>query len=119
MQSKTGEYMATQIEVSDIQECHPRSFELYEEYSQGTIAEAIRTRRENFANAGLEAKRELLTEVEREVKDFRTWLEDTKNLETTTAHYYSASLKSLLLGLPVGVEVARLFGTILDTQDRK
>lgn len=111
--------MATQIEAYDIQEHHLRSFELYEEYSQGTIAEAIRTRRENFDNADLKAKRELLTEVEREVKDFRTWLEDTKNLETTTAHYYSASLKSLLLGLPVGVEVARLFGTILDTQDRK
>jgi len=119
MQSKTGEYMATQIEVYDIQERQPRSFELYEEYSQRTIAEAIRTRRENFDKAHLKAKRELLTEVEREVKNFRTWLEETKNLETTTAHYYSASLKSLLLGLPVGVQVARLFGTILDTQARK
>ena len=119
MQSKTGEYMATQIEVYDIQERHPRSFELYEEYSQGNIAEAIRTRRDNFDKADLKAKRELLTEVEREVKNFRTWLEETKNLETTTAHYYSASLKSLLLGLPVGVQVARLFSTILDTQARK
>ncbi len=119
MQSETGEYMVTRIEAYDIQERQPRSFELYEEYSQRPIAEVIRTRRESFDKADLNAKRELLTEVEREVKNFCTWLEDTKDLETTTAHYYSASLKSLLLGLPVAVQVARLFGTILDAQDRK
>lgn len=118
MQPKTEEFMA-ELEAHDLQERRPRSFELYEEYNQRTIADTIRIRRENFKSAGLKARRELQTEVEREVKDFRTWLVETKDLEPTTAHYYSASLKSLLLGLPVGVQVARLFGTILDTQAKK
>ncbi len=111
MQSKTGESMA-ELEMCDIQEPCLRSFELYEEYSKRTIADVIRIRRENFGKTDLKAKRELLAEVEREVKNFRTWLEEAKNLEPVTAHYYSISLKSLLLGLPVGVQVARLFGTI-------
>jgi len=118
MQPKTGEFMA-ELEAYDIQEPHRRSFELYEEYSQRTIADTIRIRRENFDKADLKAKGELLAEVEREVKNFRTWLEETKTLERTTAHYYSVSLKSLLLGLPVGVQVARLFGTIMDKSARK
>jgi len=108
-----------ELEAYDIQEPHRRSFELYEEYSQRTIADTIRIRRENFDKADLKAKGELLAEVEREVKNFRTWLEETKTLERTTAHYYSVSLKSLLLGLPVGVQVARLFGTIMDKSARK
>jgi len=115
MRSKTGEFVA-ELEAYDVQERRPRSFELYEEYTQRTIAKTIRIRRENFDKTDLKAKRELQIEVEREVKNFRTWLEETKNLETTTAHYYSASLKSLLLGLPVGVQVAQLFDIILDTQ---
>jgi len=118
MRSKTGEFVA-ELEAYDVQERRPRSFELYEEYTQRTIAKTIRIRRENFDKTDLKAKRELQTEVEREVKNFRTWLEETKNLETTTAHYYSASLKSLLLGLPVGVQVAQLFDIILDPQGRK
>lgn len=109
----------TELEAHDIEESHLRSIELYEEYSQRTIADTIRIRRENFAKTYLKARRELLTEVEREVKNFRTWLEETKNLERNTAHYYSVSLKSLLLGLPVGVQVARFFGTIMDKLARK
>lgn len=118
MQSKTGEFVAD-LEAYAIEESHLRSFELYEEYSQRIIADTIRIRRENFAKTDLKAKRELLTEVEREVKNFRTWLEETKNLEPNTAHYYSVSLKSLLLGLPVGVQMARFFGTIMDKLARK
>ena len=118
MQSKTGEFIA-ELEAYDIQEHHPRSFELYEEYSHRIITDTIRICRENFDKADLKAKRELQTKVEREVKNFRTWLVETKNLESSTAHYYSASLKSLLLGLPAGVHVARLFGTILDKPARK
>lgn len=118
MESKTGEFIA-ELEACDIQERRPRSFELYEEYSQRPIADTIRICRENFDEANTKAKRELLTEVEKEAKNFRTWLEEIKNLEPATAHYYSASLKSLLLGLPVGVQVARLFGIILDPQARK
>jgi hypothetical protein len=118
MESETGEFVA-ELEAYDMQVCHPRSFELYEEYSQRTIADTIGIRRERFAKADLKAKRELLTEVEREVKNFRAWLEEAKNLDPITAHYYSTSLKSLLLGLPVGVQVARLFGTALDAQARE
>jgi hypothetical protein len=118
MQSKTDEPTA-ELEAYDIQERNPTNFELYEEYSQRTITDTIRICRENFDKAGLEAKRELLTAVEREVKNFRAWLEETKNLEPTIAHYYSVSVKSLLLGLPTGVQTARLFGIILDTQARK
>jgi len=118
MQSKTGEFVA-ELEAHDIEESHLRSFELYEEYSQRTIADTIRIRTENFAKTDLKAKRELQIKVEREVKNFRTWLEETKNLERTAAHYYSVSVKSLLLGLPVGVQVARFFGTIMDKLARK
>ncbi|MBE0519437.1 hypothetical protein IBX35_00140 [Candidatus Bathyarchaeota archaeon] len=118
MQSKTGEFV-TELESYDIEESHLKSFELYEEYSQRIIADTIRIRRENFAKTDLKAKRELQIKVEREVKNFRTWLEETKNLEPNTAYYYSVSLKSLLLGLPVGVQVARFFGTIMDKLARK
>lgn len=115
MQSITDEPTA-ELEAYDIQERHPTNFELYEEYSQRTIADTIRICRENFNKADVEAKRELLTEVEREVENFGAWLEKTKNLEPTAAHYYSVSVKSLLLGVPTGVETARLFGIILDTR---
>jgi len=98
-----------------MQELRPKSFELYEEYSRRPIADTIRTRMENFNKADLKAKRELLTEVGKEVADFSTWLEETKNLERTNAHYYSVSLKSLLLGLPAGVQIAQLFSTLIDT----
>jgi hypothetical protein len=118
MQSKTDEPVA-EVEAYDIQERNPTNFELYEEYSERTIAGTIRICRENFDKADLEAKKELLREVEREVENFRVWLEETKNLEPTAAHYYSVSVKSLLLGLPTGVQTARLFDTILDTQARK
>ena len=115
MQSITDEPTA-ELEAYDIQERHPTNFELYEKYSKRTIADTIRICRENFNKADVEAKRELLTEVEREVENFSAWLEKTKNLEPTAAHYYSVSVKSLLLGVPTGVETARLFGTILDTK---
>lgn len=118
MQSRTEELIA-KLEACNIQECRPRSFELYEEYSQRSIADTIRMCRENFEKADLRAKRELETKVETEVKDFRMWLEETKNLEPTKAHYYSTSLKSLLLGLPIGVRIAQLFGAVLDTRVRE
>jgi hypothetical protein len=118
MQSKTDEPVA-ELEAYDIQEGHPTNFELYEEYSERTIADIIRICRENFDKADVEDKRELLTEVEREVENFRAWLEETKNFEPTVAHYYSVSVKSLLFGLPTGVHTARLFGTVLDAQARK
>ena len=118
MQSKTDEFLAT-LDILDIEEHYPRSFELYEEYSRKTIADTIKIRRESFEKADLKAIRELLTKVEREVSDFCCWLEETKNFERTTAHYFSASLKSMLIGLPSGVQVAQLFDAVLEKQMEK
>ena len=117
MQSKTENFTA-EIEAYDIEEDRPRSFELYEEYSQRSIFCAIRERRQNFEKTRFTTKRQL-SEVEKEVKSFRTWLQETKHLEPTVAHYTAVSLKSLLLGLPAGVQVAQLFSAILDKQDWK
>ena len=50
MQSKADDFLA-ELEAYDIEQRHPRSFELYEEYSQRPIADTIRIRRENFDKA--------------------------------------------------------------------
>lgn len=113
MQSKTEEFTA-QLEQYDIMHKRPRSFELYEEYRRCNIIETVRIRKGNYDKADTEAKRELTTEVEQEVENFCTWLIEVKNLEPTTAHYCSISLKSLLLGLPIGVQIAELFDVILN-----
>jgi len=115
MQSKKEDFIV-ELEACTAEKGRPRSFELYEEYSQTNIAEKIRTRRENFEEADLKAKRELVATVESEVESFRIWLEETKGLQPSTAHYYSTSLKSLLLGLPVGVQVAYLFNILLNKE---
>ena len=99
----------------DVLEHRPRSFELYEEYSQQNIDDTIGTRREIFDKADVKTRDELLKNIEREVGNFCAWLTEIKNLEPTTAYYCSLSLKSLLFGLPNGVQMAQLFGTMLDT----
>jgi hypothetical protein len=113
MQSKNEEFTA-ELETYDTQRREPRSFRLYEEYSRRNIVETIRTRRDSYERADMETKRKLEIEVEAEVAGFSIWLEETKNLESVTAHYNAVSLKSLLLGLPLGVKVAQLFSVILD-----
>lgn len=117
MQSKKEEFMI-ELEAYDAEKCQPRSFELYEEFSQRKMAETIRTRRDNFDKADLEARKELATEVKNEVESFCIWLQETKRLPSTVAHYYSVSLKSLLVGLSMGVQVACLFDIILNAQIR-
>jgi len=113
MQSKTEEF-AVKLDVVDEEKSRPRSFELYEEYSQRSINETIRTCRDNFENANVNARKELLERAGREVYAFRFWLEETKNVEPNAAHYIAVSLKSLLLGLPMGVQFASLFDAILE-----
>jgi hypothetical protein len=115
MQSRTEEFRA-ELEPLDVEHRRPRSFELYEEYRQCNIIETIRMRRDQYDKAGKQAKRELITQAEEEVEDFRAWLIETKSLEPTNAHYYSVSLKSLLVGIPKGVQIAKLFDNILDKQ---
>ena len=113
MHSKNEELTA-ELETFGTQKEEPRSFGLYEEYSRRNIMETIRTRRDNYERADTETKRKLDVEVEAEVAGFSIWLEETKNLESVTAHYCAVSLKSLLIGLPIGVKVAQLFSIILD-----
>jgi hypothetical protein len=116
MQRKTEEF-AAELETSETLGSQPRSFELYEEYSQREITETIKMRKDVYENADSEAKQELETEVNMEVENFHIWLETVKKLGPFRAHYYSVSLKSLFLGLPIGVGVAQLFGAILDKME--
>jgi len=116
MQSEKEEFIVD-AEAYGAKESHLRSFELYEEYSQRSIAETIRARMESFDGADIKTKRELVAKVEDEVESFRNWLEETKDLQHDSAHYYSASLKSLLLGLPAGVQIAHLFDKIMNTHN--
>lgn len=118
MQSKTEEPKA-EIEAYDAQTRQPRSFELYQEYSQRNVIEVVRNRRADYDKADKETKRKLEKEVEAEVEDFRAWLEETKGIQHTAAHYYSVSLKSVLLGLPIGMQIAELFDVILNNRFEK
>ncbi len=77
MQSKTEESIA-EIEAYDTQTRQPRSFELYQEYSQCNVIEVVRNRRADYDKADKETKRKLEKEVEAEVEDFRAWLEKPK-----------------------------------------
>jgi hypothetical protein len=113
MQSKNEELTA-ELATHDPWKREPKSFALYEEYSRRNILETIRTRRADYEMADTKTRRKLEAEVVGEVAGFSVWLKETKNLESITAHYNAVSLKSLLLGLPIGVKVAKLFSIILD-----
>jgi len=113
MESKTDEFI-TELEVSEATEKTSKNFALFEEYSHTDIAETIRLRKANYEKANEEAKIRIWNEVEAEVISFGSWLERTKNLESVMAYYCSLSLKSLLLRLPTGVQIACLFGIVLD-----
>ena len=118
MQSKTKDFIV-KLEAIDALNSYPRSFELYEEYSQKNINETFKTCRENFEKADFTTRKELEEETEREVENFCYWLEENKNFDHSVAYYCSTSLKGLLLGLPVGVQIAQLFGVVLDTQAKE
>lgn len=92
----------------------PVSFTLYEEYSQISITETITKRRSNYEKATAEERSSLTEQVETEIATFQKWLEDTKKLEAYESYYYALSLKSLLLGLSVGIQIAQLFNMVLD-----
>lgn len=113
MHSQTEE-LASELGKLEAQKRTPKSFKLYEECSRNDIVETTRTRRSVYDKANRERRRELEDEVEAEVNNFRGWLEETKNLEPNTAHYYAIALKTLLLGLPMGVQIAELFSIVLD-----
>ena len=112
MQPQTGE-LSEPVRF-ETQKKNPKTFMLFEEYSQRDILETVKTRRLEYEKATRERRKELEDEVEVEVNDFRRWLEESKKLELSTAHYYAIALKGLLLGLPTGVQIAQLFSTVLD-----
>jgi len=118
MQSKTDERVA-ETNACEIHGSQPTSFGLYEEYSQRDMDETTRTRQEVYERADYQAREDLRTEVEIEVENLHIWLNETKKLEPFAAHYCSVSLKSLLLGLPIGKHVAMLFDIALERKDRK
>ncbi|HXX88158.1 MAG TPA: hypothetical protein VEH86_06930 [Candidatus Acidoferrum sp.] len=91
-----------------------KSFNFFEEYSQRNIAETIQARRDAYERADVLAREELEAEAEIDVENFRIWLEIVKKLPSFTAHYYSISLKSLLFGLPNGIQIAQLFDSVLE-----
>jgi hypothetical protein len=115
MQSPIEE-LTIALRALETQKRTPNSFTLYEEYSRSRIAETIRTRRSDYDRATPERRKELEEEGEAEVNSFGRWLEEVKNFEPNAAHYYAISLKSLLLGLPTGLQIAQLFGIVLDNQ---
>jgi hypothetical protein len=118
MQSETEGFIA-EIEIHETPQRTPRSFALYEEYSHAEMAQIIRIRKDNYEKADSESRRRLEREVQQEVNGFRQWLEQTLDMEHARAHYYATSLKSILLGLPMGVQIAHLFGIILDQNPAK
>jgi len=113
MQLQTGELTSEPV-TPETQKKTPKTFILYEEYSHSDMFETVRTRRLEYEKATPEKRKELEDEVEAEVKNFRGWLVETRKLETSTAHYYAIALKSLLLGLPTGMQIALLFDAVLD-----
>jgi hypothetical protein len=113
MQPQTGGLKPELVTLETLKKT-PKTFVLYEEYSQSDILNTIRTRRSEYEKATQERRKELEDDVEVEVKKYNGWLSNSKRVEPSTAYYYSIALKSLLLGLPTGVQVAQLFNTILD-----
>ena len=116
MQSRTEDF-SVELEAHGTFKSKPKSFELYEEYSRRDIGETIQTRKDAYEKADLQARKELETEVEMEVENFHEWLESLKQFAPLVAHYYSVSLKSLLLGLPIGVHIAQFFDVVLEKLD--
>jgi hypothetical protein len=112
MESETTEFTA-EIAV-ERKEKALRSFVFYEEYSHKEIGETIRSRRVNFEIANDLTRMKIVSEVEAEVAGFGAWLQQSKGLEPIVAYYCSRSLKSLLLGIPTGVHIARLFDITLE-----
>ncbi|HVP92902.1 MAG TPA: hypothetical protein VMS94_04075 [Acidobacteriota bacterium] len=112
MQSRNEDF-SVELEEHGTFKSKPKSFELYEEYSQRDIGETIQRRKDAYEKANLQTGEELETEIE----NFRVWLESVKKFAPPAAHYYSVSLKSMLLGLPIGIQIAKLFDVVLEKLD--
>jgi hypothetical protein len=113
MESENEEFK-TAIDISSSRLHRPRSFALFEEYSGTSIDSTVTGRRKKFDTADLAARREKSLEVDREVCVFSAWLVEVKGFESLSAHFHAVGLRSLLMGLPVGVQFAEMFGALLE-----
>jgi hypothetical protein len=95
----------------DIRREYLRNFELFEEFNGRSTSEIYKERCISFNHVSSQAKKQ----VEQEIQDFSDWLVEVKGFNPNTAYYYAVSLKSLLLGLPFGIEIGLLFGIVLYT----
>ena len=108
MESKIQQYIA-HLSPNSIQEGCLRGFQLYEEFSGQNIFETLKERKA-LDRFDLDAQKR----VEKEVENFFNWIKQNKGLPPTVAYYYAISLKSILTGLPIGVEIGLLFGVVLE-----
>lgn len=113
MQSKT-DYMIADLDSLIPAKYHVGCFRLFEEFSHRPITEIIKDRRAIYERADSQARKEIEANANTEISDFRTWLKSVRKFTPQAAHYYSVSLKSLLIGLPTGVQIAQLFNAILE-----
>ena len=90
-----------------------RNLELFEEFSQHDIAETVKLRRKEYAEASAVMREKLASIVDEEIESFSVWLSKTRNFEPMIAHYYAVSLRSLLTGLTFGRNLAELFEVAL------
>jgi hypothetical protein len=95
----------------DIRREYLRNFEFFEEFNGKSTSEIYKERCIGFNHVSFQAKKQ----VEQEIQDFPDWLVEVKGFNPNTAHYYAVSLKSLLLGLPFGIEIGLLFDIVLHT----
>lgn len=113
MESKTEEF-ASKLDAIEAGKRQPKAFELYEEFTRSRLLAIVRMRQHEYEKADGEKREKMSIEVENEIEEFWTWLVQKKDVEPTVAHYYSVSLKSLLLGIPLGAQIAQLFDIALN-----
>jgi len=112
MESKTEEFSIGAYAVESHDD-RPANFRLYEEYSRCSLQATISSRRERYEKADVKSKRRLEAAVDEEIEGFRVWLVKVKDFNDDSAVHFATSLKSLLLGLPVGSQIGQLFDIIM------
>ncbi len=116
MESKVTEFTAETTIEPNITAPLGRIFLLYEEYSHEEISETVRLRRIKYETADYSDRLKMMRQVEDEIAGFSEWLKQTKGLEPVVAYYCSQGLKSLLFGIPTGMQIACLFGLALENR---
>jgi hypothetical protein len=114
MQSKTD--FGVKIESGNTRKEFLNSLELYEEYKQKNVTMTINMRQEDFSRISYSDKRKLEEQVDQELHGFCVWLVEKKDLDDETARYCSISVKSLILGIPAGEQIAQLFDLTMNNR---